>query len=297
MRLTNTAFNATFPTLFLGIAAAFQLIAYYFYLGVKPDWTVAVLFSLLTSGTYLLNRVMDKEDKFNNVLRWRFFNESSIKTTVWITISVLSIIVPVILLMMMKKYNTALQFAIISIIGFVYTVKIIPIFKNRNLSWINIKEIPMAKTIIVCLIWSGSAIIIAASTLDKSILRNDLLLLFISIFFGSLNNAITTDARDIPGDKMRNIVTIPSLLGIQNTFKLLSFLSIAGSLAIGSYMICGFVNVPIALFSLVIIVWSYLCILPFYRTSFSIPKAIGELLLDSYLIVIAGGLIILGIFN
>lgn len=294
---SSLAITATFPTLFLGLAASAQLIAFFIYFGGKPDWIVVTLFCILTSGTYLLNRVSDKEDKFNNILRWRFFNETPMKTTIWMGISILTLIIPIIVLISMNKYDTALQFATLSIIGFIYTIKIIPIIKDKKLNWINIKEIPLGKTLVVCSIWSGSAIVIASSIMNISIFRSDLLLLFISIFIGSCNNAITTDARDIPGDQMRNIKTIPSIFGLKNTFKLLSYFSITGILLICACLLTGLVDIRIALFSMLIIIWTYLCILPHYHSSFTIPKTAGELLLDSYLIVIASGLVILGILK
>jgi 4-hydroxybenzoate polyprenyltransferase len=72
MRLTHTAFTATFPTFFLGLAAAFQITALYVYHGHKPDWLLTTLCFVITTGTYLLNRIFDKEDKINNVSRWNF---------------------------------------------------------------------------------------------------------------------------------------------------------------------------------------------------------------------------------
>lgn len=297
MRLTHTAFTATFPTFFLGLAAASQLIAFFIYFGRKPDWVVAAFFCILTAGTYLLNRISDKEDKFNNILRWRFFNETPMKTAFWMTFAILTLIIPVISLILLNKYNTALQFAAISIVGVIYTIKMIPIIKKNKLDWISLKEIPPIKNLVVCTIWSGSAIVIAASMLGISIFRKDLLLLFITFFISTCNNTITSDARDIPGDQMRNIKTIPCKLGLKNTFRLLSVLSILGILLVSWCIFTGAVSISLTLFSLFIILWSYICALPQYLNFISLPKPVAELCMDSYVILIAAGLTIIGVLG
>jgi 4-hydroxybenzoate polyprenyltransferase len=297
MRLNHTAFNATFPTFFLGIAAAFQLVAFFIYFGKEPDWIVTVLFCILTAGTYLLNRVSDKEDKFNNILRWRFFNETRLKTITWTTISILTLIIPVITLAALNRYNTALQFAAISIIGFTYTIKIIPILQRKKLNWISLKDVPEVKNLVVCTLWSGSAIVITASILDISIFRQDLLLLFITFFISTCNNTITSDARDIHGDRMRNIQTIPAKIGLKNTFKVLSFLSAVGIFLISMGFISGLVNVYLTAFSLFIVIWSYITAVPQYIKIVSLPKPVAELFMDSYVFLVAIGLIIIGIYR
>lgn len=293
MRLTHTALTATFPTFFLGLAAALQLIAFCIYLGVQPDWTVATLFCILTAGTYLLNRVVDKEDKFNNILRWRFFNETPDKTAMWMTISILSLIIPSIALIAFKKSDTALQFAVISFISFTYTVKIIPSIKDKKICWVNLKEIPVLKNFVVCTLWSGSVIIIAASISGISVFRYDLLLLFITIFLSTCNNTIASDARDIPGDQLRNIKTVPVLIGVKNTILLLSVISSLGVILTGLLFSFGLINSYLFFFALFIIPWSYLCALSQCVKWISLPKAAVELLMDSDLLLIPVGLFII----
>ena len=94
MRFASTAITATFPTFFLGLAASAQLIAFFVYFGLQPDWLVTGFFFVLTAGIYLLNRIFDKEDKFNNITRWRFFNLNRRRTFFWITISILTSFTP-----------------------------------------------------------------------------------------------------------------------------------------------------------------------------------------------------------
>jgi hypothetical protein len=53
---------------------------------------------------------------------------------------------PVFLLMILKQYQIALLFGIISAIGLIYTVKILPFCRNGVIYWTNLKSIPIGKT-------------------------------------------------------------------------------------------------------------------------------------------------------
>ncbi|MBN1601667.1 MAG: UbiA family prenyltransferase [Chitinispirillaceae bacterium] len=292
MRLTHTAFTATFPTFFLGLAASFQITALYVYHGHKPDWLLTVLCFVITTGTYLLNRIFDKEDKINNVSRWKFFNSSSRKSVSWILLSFIALTGPVFLLMALKQFQLALLFGIISAIGLIYTVKILPYYKNGIVYWTNLKSIPVGKNIIVCTIWGGGAIAISSVFLNINPFRSDLLMLFIAFFTGSCNSNIGSDARDINGDTMCEIKTLSSLIGFKNTFYLLSGINLTGLITVLTLYNFGIGTYSLALCSSICIIWAELSIIPQFTIPQHLGKITSEILADSQHLLCAPILIV-----
>jgi uncharacterized membrane protein YwzB len=297
MRLNNTAFKATFPTFYLGIAAAFQLIAFFLYFNVQPNWLVVAMFFIATTGTYLLNRISDKEDKFNNILRWNFFNGTKSKTFIWTTVSIVALIVPIVFSLSMEKYDTAFLFAVIAIIGFIYTIKVLPISFHHSIRWISLKDIPVGKSLIVCIIWAGSALAIAATFIDIKNFQVELLLLFITIFIGTCNSTITSDALDVIGDKMRNVLTLPGMIGLKPTFIILNAINLIGISIVVFLTVQSCITPKLATFSISVILWAALSTIPQYFFTDRLPKTLNELLIDSHLLLTALGLIAFGIFQ
>lgn len=292
MRLNSIAFKATFPTIFLGIAAAFQITALYIYNGHKPNWFLTFLCFVITTGTYLLNRIFDKEDKINNISRWNFFNSNLAKSLFWILLSIFALIGPFCLLISLKQYNIALLFGIIAVIGFVYTVKMIPYIKGGVLHWTNLKSIPVGKNIIVCTIWGGGAIAISSVLLNISPFRSDLMMLFITFFVGSCNSNIGADARDISGDTMCDIRTLSSIIGFKNTFVLLSAINLIGIIAVLTMFNFGIGSLKLAIASCICIAWAELSIIPQFTWPNQFNAITKEVLADSQHLLCAPILIV-----
>jgi 4-hydroxybenzoate polyprenyltransferase len=194
-----------------------------------------------------------------------------------------------------KKYNTAFLFALIAIVGFIYTIKMIPLFYKQSIRWISLKDIPIGKNIIVCIIWAGSALAIAATFIDIRSSQIELILLFATFFIGNCNSTITSDARDVIGDKMRDISTLPGMIGLKNTFVILTIINISGISSILFLTMQGIVPIKLATFSLAVILWAGLCTIPQYFWTDKLPKTINELLIDSHLLLSALGLIAVGL--
>lgn len=277
----NVLINAVFPILFLGSAASLQLITSYLYLKSKPDFLLIILFFSLTSGIYLLNRVLDNEDKFNNLQRWRFFNETSERRNFWIIIALIALIVPVILPVMISKHSIALTLALISITGLFYSVKLLPSIHNRKILWLSIKDIPYAKPLVVCILWAGSALLIAAIDVKMHQLRADIIVIFSVMFISCLNSTLTSDVRDIDGDRLRKIYTIPALIGQNGTFLLLTSINIGAIITICVIYMLNVIDLKLLFFSISVIVWTSIAILPQYIKHQFLPKTVVELMVDS----------------
>ncbi len=279
--------NAILPVLFLGTAAALQLISSAAYLRTKIDWELIGLSFFLTCGVYLLNRTIDKEDKFNNLPRWQFFNGRTGRSSQWIIISFIGLSFPVFFSLISQKFNVAFIFALFAVSGLFYSVKIIPIIVNHSVKWTCFKEIPIMKSLVVCMIWGSGALLITVAGGNLSFFRLDIIVIFMVFFISSLNSTITSDIRDIEGDKIRNIQTIPVLIGYQMTYKLLSSINLIAIAAALILAIKGWISINLFAFSLIVICWAGLTSLSQYWLSKKVPKTVTEILVDSESIVSA----------
>ncbi len=285
-----TVTNAIVPILFLGSAASIQIVATSLYFEKNSDLKLISFGFIITAGIYLLNRVLDKEDKFNNLPRWQFFNGSEIRTFFWVTSSVISLIAPIGYLVVVQKYDMALLFSLITAFGLVYSVKIIPSIFDHTIRWISLKDVPLLKNLIVCVIWAGSALMLVAVSNHIALTRSDVWVIFMTFFICNMNSTITSDARDIEGDKMRNIKTLPVLIGSANTGLFLMSVNIAGLAALTLLGIKQIIPPNLCIFSGLCILWAGISTIPQYTGFFKLPKTHMELLVDSHLLLAAIGM-------
>lgn len=286
--------NAICPIFFLGCTAALQLICSTAYLKSRLDYSLVILFFFVTTGTYLLNRIVDNEDKFNNLKRWQFFNGNAERFKFWITIALLLLISPIVVSLLQKKIEIALVFAIISILGLFYSVKLLPWFINNKIRWFCFKNIPILKSLIVCIMWSGGALLLAVVGNNTNLFRADILIIFLVFFTCCFNSTISSDVRDIEGDRIRRIYTIPVLIGPQNTLKMLTFINVTVMIAIIFFMLKNTITIEVGAFCCFLLLWAELSILPQYFLPGKVPKTVLEILVDSVTIVYA---ICLGIIS
>lgn len=286
----SAAFDALLPILYLGSAAAIQLTAASAFFRCRPDLTTILLAFLMTSGIYLLNRITDREDKFNNLPRWQFFNGSSNRTFLWGFASAVFICSPVVSSLLLQQHKMALLFGVIAACGVFYSVKIIPMVSGRDLRLVSLKDIPILKNIIVCAIWGGSALLLAAVANDISGFRPDILTMIATFFICTLNSTIACDARDTEGDRMRDIRTLPVLIGPESTFRLLSVISAVGIFGIATFGLVGLIGLPVVMFTSLCIIWAWMSTIPQYKSVIKVSKSKMELLVDSHLVLAPIGL-------
>lgn len=290
----NTIFKALFPTFFLGVAAAFQLYAINLYLHQQNSFLIIILFFLVTSGIYLINRVVDKEDKFNNINRWNFFNKSPLVANAWLFLSSIFIISPFLILLFLNSIKLSIIFLCIAILGLAYSIKIIPIPSLKSYNWISLKDIPILKNIIVCILWGGSALLVSVFSYTKSYLQVfDLIVILITFSITALSGSVGADSRDIEGDKIRGLITLPILLGEIKTCYLLELINVYGIVSIVCLLVAKTISPVIAFFGIFCICWAGITI--FTQTMFTnrISRIIKELLVDSPVIMQAIGLFLI----
>jgi 4-hydroxybenzoate polyprenyltransferase len=167
-------------------------------------------------------------------------------------------------------------------IGVVYSIKI---------SNFRLKDIIGIKNISVALSWAliGTFLPVVTSSSNFVIISLIFYFFFIRVFIGS----ILFDARDIEGDTMIGVSTIPVILGINKTKKLLLFLNSTLILWLILSYFMGFFHdyLFVLIFS---IVYSYLNILHFCREGIKIGKSLDLLVDGEWIPIVILSLLCLG---
>jgi 4-hydroxybenzoate polyprenyltransferase len=294
MAQKHITFSAVAPLMFLAFSAGLQLFASSLYLHVKINFSLFVFLILLVEGVYLLNRLVD-DDSIAYPERTAYFRDRK-----WLfLIAAGSLLTPIVILLATNSYKPLPVFVIGAIIGTLYTIKLVPLplFTQNKIVWISLKQIPIVKSLIVAALWSGSAltaVILANDT--KLFFRMDILLLFITVFITCMNSTINCDIRDESADKMKNIVTIPTLLGKNGTSILLSLLNVTALGIILFVYSHGYTKGLISGFCALCIMWAWAMQLPLYVKKLQgISRGIQEMLFDSQILLYGIGLCTVGL--
>jgi 4-hydroxybenzoate polyprenyltransferase len=144
------------------------------------------------------------------------------------------------------------------IIAFVYSIKI-----SEKIP--RLKEIVGVKSLMVALSWGLTGSILPACSQSVSGLK--IILAFGYIFIHLLVNTILCDVRDIDGDEVSGVTTLPIALGLRNTRLLLLGVN---SLLVPWLLLCKIMGVftthlPALLFG---VIYGYILILVFSRKGF-----------------------------
>lgn len=177
----------------------------------------------MTFAVYNINRMTDEEeDSISHSERYAFTQ----KYGTFLLSSALLGYLLAILLAMSKGVDTALVSLIPLFCGILYSVKWAPKgFKYRRL-----KEIPFAKNIVIAFAWATTMTILPCTISNVVTIRTWItyIFLFVSVFV----NCIVFDMRDAEGDAISGIKTIPAVIGLEKTEKLLIQLNLLVGLLI-----------------------------------------------------------------
>jgi len=222
---------------------------------------------LIIFSTYGLNKLTDiKEDAINAPERAKIIKK----------------IEPVF------KFSLVFSFILSLLLGFSVNVLTLPVLLfplfsgtlysvkfSKNLP--RLKDILGVKNITIALTWAvGSTLLPAICLLEKEIMQ--ILLIFYFFFLKSLINAVLFDIRDIEGDRISGVRTMPVVLGRQKTKNLLLILNstLIPWLAI-SYLSGFFYQyLPVLIFA---IAYGYWYIIHFCKEGVKIGKSL-DLLVD-----------------
>jgi len=191
--------------------------------GIQPDMGLFLVMFLVTFSVYNINRMTDeKEDSISHSERYTFTHKHG---NLLLSSALLGYLL-VILLAMSKGVETTLVSLIPLFCGILYSVKWAPKrFKYRRL-----KEIPFAKNIVIAFAWASITTFLPCTISNVVTIRT--LIIYVFFFVSVFVNCIVFDMRDTEGDAISGVKTIPVVIGLENTKKLLIHLNLLVGLLI-----------------------------------------------------------------
>ena len=99
------------------------------------------------------------------------------------------------------------------------------------------KKYLLVKNIIIAIVWA-CAVLLAASSIG--ILNETVFCFFIFVFLRDFINSIFFDIRDVKGDEMTKIKTLPVVIGVDKTLKILSILNIISGVLLIFFVLLRF---------------------------------------------------------
>ncbi len=261
----------TVSSTFIAINAA--LLAYFSFLlyDVKVNLNLLIASFLLTFAVYNLNKLTDiKEDSVNVPERAGFIE----KNKNCIIFAVAASYVAAFTLSFLQNPLAIFIILFPFCIGIVYSIKI---------SNFRLKDITGIKNFIIALSWA-----VIGTFLPLTIpFRNFILIpvIFYFFFIKVFSGSIIFDVRDIEGDKISGVRTIPVVFGMQNTKNLLLILNSTLIPWLTISYLSGFFHqyLPVLIFS---IAYGYWHIIHFCKEGLKIGKSL-DLLVDGEWIPVA----------
>ncbi len=202
-------------SLFLALSGSFKVLSSDLLIN-KFSTNTAILTFLITFSIYGLNKLTDlKEDAINIPERINIIGR--IRPVFKFSL-VSSFILSVILSFLINAHTLpVLLFPLFS--GILYSVKF-----SENLP--RLKDITGVKNVTIALAWAVSTTFLPVVYFND-FHKNQIILIFYLFFFKSYINSILFDFRDIEGDSMNGVRTIPVALGRSKTKKFLLILNSA----------------------------------------------------------------------
>jgi 4-hydroxybenzoate polyprenyltransferase len=207
-----------YSSLYLSFAAGFMAYISSVLHEVPFNPVVFVLGMLITYSVYNLNRKTDEsEDAINHSKRYGFtkkYEKLLFSTAIGAYVLALAI-------SWLHGPAVVAISAIPLISGVVYSTPIFP----RGFPYRRLKEIPVAKSLIVAFAWALPPALLPVYIAGAF---PDTITLAVILFFFSLVfiNTVLFDMRDVEGDRLTGVMTIPVCIGIAATTRLLNMVNL-----------------------------------------------------------------------
>nr|WP_240910784.1 UbiA family prenyltransferase [Thermococcus sp. MAR1] len=213
--LVLSLFNFLISTsVFLAVSGVFKLCLSFLLYGVAPRWNLLAATFLLVFSVYGINKLTDiKEDEVNNPERVGYVKRvaKALKYAV-----VLSLVLAVLLSALTSPLAVlVVLFPIVA--GALYSIRLFPGYPR-------LKDITGVKNLIIAVTWANGTAFLPYLVASGVALQK-VALIYYFFFMKSLINTILFDVRDIEGDRINGIQTIPVKLGLENSRALLLLLN------------------------------------------------------------------------
>jgi len=197
-------------------SALYVIIASLFFL-IPIDLVLVLLVFLNTFSIYTINKYTDiNEDKINNPERYNFFIKNKRIITI---LALLSFLISFLISLFYDLFIIFLTLLPL-LLGILYSIKIIPSSKGGIRK--SLKDIFLVKNFIISLTWA-TRILYITPVIGFNL---QLIGLFFFVFILESIANIAFDVRDVEGDKLADVKTLPTRLGVPKTIKILILLDL-----------------------------------------------------------------------
>ncbi len=227
-------------SIFLAASGVLKLYLAFLLYGASPRINLLLATFLLIFSVYNLNKLTDfKEDEINNPERVRYVRRfyGILKYSIGVSF------VAAIILSIATSPWAVLVMLFPVITGVLYSVRLSP-------SLPRLKDITGVKNIIIALTWANGTAFLPYLTTEAPL--SAVALVYYYFFMKSIINTILFDVRDIEGDRLSGIRTIPVKLGVRKTRKLLLALNTTLLAWLLTAFMLGYFDryIPVLLFSI-----------------------------------------------
>jgi 4-hydroxybenzoate polyprenyltransferase len=267
-----------YSSLFMGMQGMGMIYVSYQVQGLELSAAALAIMLLVPLSVYNMNRKTDEEeDSINHPGRYkftkRFGKHLEYGALVAYALAVL-IAVPF-------GLGAVLVTLVPLVAGILYSVPLLP----PSLGYRRLKEIPVMKNLVVCSSWAVILVLLPCMIAGVPVSIQTMLCLVLFISFVFIASAMP-DMRDREGDAVAGVITIPVLIGIDRTKKVLTALNVSTALLV----IAVGVSATLPLVVLAIFAgthcYTQCCITSFGRISS--PDFICDILLDGGFVIIGG---------
>ncbi len=214
-RLVRGLFNFLISTsIFLALSGVFKLCFSFLLYGVQPRWNLLAATFFIVFSVYGINKLTDiKEDEINNPERVSYVKrfEKALKYAV-----IVSLFLAVLLSAMTSPFAVlVILFPIVA--GALYSIRLLPGYPR-------LKDITGVKNLIIAATWANGTAFLPY-LIANGISFQKVFLVYYFFFMKSMINTILFDVRDIEGDSVNGIQTIPVRLGLKKSRAMLLVLN------------------------------------------------------------------------
>ena len=244
--------------------------------GRQVTWLPLAVTMLFVFAMHLLNRIQERAGavRFNTPEIALFYARHRGLLT---SLGVLASVAAIVLGFWMGLYAGLLLTAML-VMGRLYTVPLVAGPKLPWLKWRSLKDLPGSKTPLVALGWAVSASILPVIGSDGGLSLPVTAVAFVFAAGMVFWRTALSDLLDIQGDRMVGRETIPILIGVKNTRKLLQALLIFLGLLLAGSSVLGMV--PTVGFWLVINTVVFGCFFVIYRKRHLVDRVSFEGIVD-----------------
>lgn len=240
----------------------------------RPDITIPTLSFLYIYAMHVLNRLLDKgAGAYNDPERAAFIRKyRSLLITTGIASTAAAMC-----LSLSVGLTTFLALAMLSLMGIIYSIPIIPERIRQRWRYSKIKDIPGSRSLSEALAWVAVISILPLLNTDH-IIRPAAIVSATVVFLMSYVRSVLFDFFQVQGDLIVGTETLPIVLGKQKTLSLLRAILIICTLILCLAPILG-INSPFSYVMLIPLSALFLCLMA-YEKRWIYPSITFEALVD-----------------